>query len=309
MDGHIRAPAAFHIAAQQPQTFTGEGVKPVPQHGYIPNPQVGILSSGRPSADIPTIRDQLLGGDLRDVDTARQKVESYGSPSEIQRFERELPNYVEIYAQDQFRLSDFLDPAARREETFVASVEKTVDSRPDVKMTVEYEVPASRMESFVEWLETQKDVAGYTFSRNSVEVQPQDAQPYSDPFPDWLRTGTSHQPETPETRQQTEGSNLSDWLNSTPSGDTPASGVWGQEQAVRGGEASGVEAERPPSDWFAGPQDVLHTTPPESSQDVWHAGEAGPEKGSEGSGRAENTGREESRNGWYVRGGEKDGGG
>ncbi|MEM4417641.1 MAG: hypothetical protein QXD32_06255, partial [Nitrososphaerota archaeon] len=275
MDGHIRAPAAFSLAAQQPTNpslpgvqYFGEGVKPTVPAGYVPDPKVGVFSAGRPSAEMPVVRDELLGGSLWDVKAAEEKVERYGAPTDIKGFDSKLPDFMEVFAhQDQagFKLSDFMDgPGQKKDEPVVFNVERTVDGRPDVRINVEYEVPSSKVEQFTEWLESQKDVVGYSVSR--PEVSQEDAQPYSETLHDWVGW-----PGAKETGQQA---------------DSSASQTHSESQY--GWSKTQEQANESWSDWFGGESQSgagvsgASATAEDAGPFDWFSGDRGPERASSG---------------------------
>jgi hypothetical protein len=194
LDGHVRAPAAFAVAAAGQQPFTGEGVRQVPQPAYIPNPEIGLRSAGLHPVEYPVIKDQSLGGDITDVGKTYSEIKHYGSPSDIKRFEESLENFMTLHANPDtsgFSLAEWLkhdgrppEPQEPREKGFTVSAKIAVDNRRDVAESVDYYVhDREELSRFIEWLQRIDNDVFRVEKIDSVSVyspepvKPSDSQP------------------------------------------------------------------------------------------------------------------------------------
>jgi hypothetical protein len=194
VEGHVRAPAAFAVAAAGQQPFTGEGVRQVPQPAYIPNPEIGLRSAGLHPVEFPVIKDQSLGGDITDVGRTYSEIKHYGSPSDIKRFEESLENFMTLHANPDtsgFSLAEWLkhdgrppEPQETKEKGFIVSAKIAVDNRRDVAESVDYYVhDREELSGFIEWLQRIDNDVFRVEKIDSVSVyspepvKPSDTQP------------------------------------------------------------------------------------------------------------------------------------
>jgi hypothetical protein len=223
LEGHVRAPAAFAVAAAGQHPFTGEGVRQVPQPAYIPNPEIGLRSAGLHPVDYPVIKDQSLGGDITDVGKTYSEIKHYGSPSDIKRFEESLENFMTLHANTDtsgFSLAEWLkhdgrppEPQEPREKGFTVSAKIAVDNRQDVTESVDYYVhDREELSGFIEWLQ---NIDNDVFRVEKIEsvsvyspepVKPRDTQPDLGSTLEWYReeyTGSDKHATQVQTKDQT----------------------------------------------------------------------------------------------------------
>jgi hypothetical protein len=221
LEGHVRAPAAFAVAAAGQRPFTGEGVRQVPQPAYIPNPEIGLRSAGLHPVEYPVIKDQSLGGDITDVGKTYSEIKHYDSPSDIKRFEESLENFMTLHANPDtsgFSLAEWLkhdgrppEPQETKEKGFTVSAKIAVDNRRDVAESVDYYVhDREELSGFIEWLQRIDNDVFRVEKIDSVSVyspepvKPSDSQPDLGSTLEWYReeyTGSDKhatQDQTPE---------------------------------------------------------------------------------------------------------------
>lgn len=287
LDMNLRAPAAFALAAEaQKPVYTVEGVRPTVgfSTGPYPYKEIGVWTGGRPTADVPYVKDHVLGGDVEDVIKAGQLVDKYGAPSDKDRFDANVAHFLDAVKpyDESFRLSDFINPD--REKNVVASVELV---GKDV-FTSEFEVPADRITEFKEMVES---AGGRITSVEKPTVFPEDSQTYQPNVqtggywwnsPEWMNEQGG---KTAGDSQADEGGKADSWWSGTgwkdgeysdgfgkgwedeKAGDygwTAASNQSGQGEQHAGGWEGSDKGFENTGDWFSDRKDSSPDTPRKS---------------------------------------------
>ncbi|MEM1975118.1 MAG: hypothetical protein QW074_03415 [Candidatus Caldarchaeum sp.] len=162
LDGRIRAPAAFTLAADN-NPFSPEGVKPLVTPAYVPEFRTGILHPAG-SAEQPLIRQHDYGGDPSDVKHAYDMHRSYGTPEDYKRFQERFEEYMWIVANPydpDFRLTNLMDGGDR------IVVETSMGT---------YEVSKNELDEFMKVME-EMGARAHAASAKGYDVSPADYQP------------------------------------------------------------------------------------------------------------------------------------
>ncbi|MEM2973896.1 MAG: hypothetical protein QXS50_07085, partial [Candidatus Caldarchaeum sp.] len=239
---------------------------------------------GRPTADVPYVKDHVLGGDVEDVIKAGQLVDKYGAPSDKDRFDANVAHFLDAVKpyDESFRLSDFINPD--REKNVVVSVELV---GKDV-FTSEFEVPADRITEFKEMVES---AGGRITSVEKPTAFPEDSQTYQPNVqtggywwnsPEWMNEQGG---KTAGDSQADEGGKADSWWSGTgwkdgeysdgfgkvwedeKAGDygwTAASNQSGQGEQHAGGWEGSDKGFENTGDWFSERKDSSPDTPRKS---------------------------------------------
>ncbi|MEM2651459.1 MAG: hypothetical protein QXU87_05215 [Candidatus Caldarchaeum sp.] len=163
LDGKIRAPAAFSLAADN-NPFTPEGVRPLVTPAYVPEFRTGILHPAG-TAEQPVIKQHDYGGDPSDVKHAYDMHRSYGTPEDFRRFEERIGEYMWIVANPydpDFRLTNLVDGGDR------VVVETNMGT---------YEVSKNELDEFMKVMEEMGARMSHAAPAKGYDVSPADYQP------------------------------------------------------------------------------------------------------------------------------------
>jgi len=292
LDFNLRAPAAFVLAAEaQKPVYTVESIRPTVGFSTGPYPyrEIGVWTGGRPTADIPYVKDPLVGGDIHDVIKGAEVVERHGAPSDKDRLYASLADFVDAVNpfDENLRLSDFINPD--REKNVVVTVEMSPDPRFKDVFTAEFEVPADRITEFKEMVES---AGGRIMSVERPVASPVDSQTYQENIqtgtywwnsPDWVN---EHGGRTAGDGQADDGWKADSWWSGAgwkdgersdgfgggwedKAGDygwTTASNQSGQGEQHAGGWEGSDKGFENTGDWFSDRKDSSPDTSPRRSR-------------------------------------------